>query len=82
MRTVILCALTSNLRRAELPGNVLLAAGEANLSRPSVVNVTQVFTVDRTELGEPVGRLSRRRVREIVEGIRLVLEPAEDSVDR
>ncbi len=82
LRTVIVCALTSNLRRAELPGNVLLAAGEANLSRPSVVNVTQVFTVDRSELGEPVGRLSRRRVREIVEGIRLVLAPSGETEDR
>ncbi len=79
LRTVIVCALTSNLRRAELPGNVLLDAGEANLPRPSVVNVTQVFTVDRTELGEPIGRLSRRRVREIVDGIRLVLAPATDT---
>lgn len=82
LRTVVVCALTSNLRRAELPGNVLLAAGEANLPRPSVVNVTQVFTVDRSELGEPIGRLSRRRVREIVEGIGLVLAPSRESEDR
>ncbi len=82
LRTVIVCALTSNLRRAAVPGNVLLAAGEANLPRPSVVNVTQVFTVDRSELVEPIGRLSRGRVREIVEGIRLVLAPAEESEDR
>jgi mRNA interferase MazF len=82
LRTVIVCALTSNLRRAELPGNVLLAAGEANLPRPSVVNVTQLFTVDRSELGEPIGRLSRRRVREVVQGIRLVLTPTEETEDR
>ncbi len=82
LRTVIVCALTSNLRRAELPGNVLLAAGEANLPRPSVVNVTQLFTVDRSELGESVGRLSRRRVREIVAGVRLVLAPAGETEDR
>jgi mRNA interferase MazF len=82
LRTVIVCALTSNLRRAELPGNVLLAAGEANLPRPSVVNVTQVFTVDRSELVEQIGRLSRRRVREIVEGIHLVLAPTGESENR
>ncbi len=82
LRTVIVCALTSNLRRADLPGNVLLAEGEANLPRPSVVNVTQVFTVDRSDLGEPIGQLSRRRVMEIVEGIRLVLAPAGETEDR
>jgi len=82
LRTVIVCALTTNLRRAEVPGNVLLAAGEANLPRESVVNVTQVFTVDRLELGQPIGRLSRRRVREIIEGIQLVLAPATESEDR
>jgi mRNA interferase MazF len=82
LRTVIVCALTSNLRRAEVPGNVLLAAGEANLPRASVVSVTQVFTVDRSELVESIGRLSRRRVREIVEGIQLVLAPATESEDR
>jgi mRNA interferase MazF len=82
LRTVIVCALTSNLRRADVPGNVLLAAGEANLPRPSVVNVTQVFTVDRSELGAPIGRLSRGRVQQIVDGLRLILAPAGESEDR
>lgn len=82
LRTVIVCALASNLRRADLPGNILLSEGEANLPRPSVVNVTQVFTVDRSALGEPIGKLSRRRVREIVAGIQLVLGPAGESEDR
>jgi len=80
--TVVVCALTSNLRRADIPGNVRLSEGEANLPRPSVVNVTQIFTVDRSELGEPIGRLSRRRVREIIDGVQLVLAPAGESEDR
>ncbi len=46
IRTVVVLALTSNLKRAVAPGNVLLDKGEANLSKPSVVNVSQVFTVD------------------------------------
>lgn len=73
--TVIVCALTSNLRRAASPGNVLLEKGEANLPKPSVVNVTQVQTVDKEMLVEWIGQLSERRVQQILAGLRLVTEP-------
>ena len=75
LNTVVVCVLTSNLKRAEAPGNVLLEKGEANLSRQSVVNVTQIFTVDRGDLAERIGRLSRKRVRQILDGILLLMEP-------
>ena len=75
--TIVVCALTSNLKRADAPGNVLLEKKEANLPKPSVVNVSQVLTVDRIQLGEYMGTLSSRRVREILDGIKLVLEPRE-----
>ena len=75
IHTVVVCALTSNLQRAEAPGNVLLKPGEANLPKQSVVNVSQIFTVDKRQLEEKIGSLSTLRVREILEGIRLVLEP-------
>jgi mRNA interferase MazF len=74
--TVVTCAITSSLRRAQQPGNVTLAAGEANLPKRSVVNVTQIVTVDRSELGQKIGSLSKQRITEILEGIALVLEPA------
>ncbi len=77
IRTVIVCALTSNLKRASSPGNVVLEKGEASLSKSSVVNVSRVFTVDKTQLSEYIGTLSRKRVREVLEGIKLVLEPRE-----
>ena len=77
IRTVVVCALTSNLARANAPGNVLLEAGEANLPKQSVVNVSQIFTVDRAQLGEYIGTLSRARVRQILDGVSLVLEPRE-----
>lgn len=73
--TVVICALTSNLKRASSPGNVLLEPGEADLPKQSVVNVSQIFTVDRTDLGEYIGSLSKKRVHEILDGIRLVIEP-------
>ena len=77
INTVVVCALTSNLRRAAAPGNVLLEPGEANLPKQSVVNVSQVFTVDKSQLGEKIGALSPGRVHEILDGIRLLLEPCE-----
>ncbi len=73
--TVVVCALTSNLKRGEAPGNVLLKKGEANLKKDSVVNVTQLVTVDKTDLVEQIGTLSPARVREIVDGIKLLIEP-------
>ena len=80
--TVVVCALTSNLKRASAPGNVLLEAGEANLPNQSVVNVSQIFTVDKTDLGEYIGSLSSKRVYEILDGIRLVIEPRDiDSMN-
>ncbi len=77
IRTVVVCPLTSNIKRAKAPGNVLLEKKEANLPKQSVVNVSQVFTVDRTQLDEYIGTLSPRRVREIINGIELVIEPRE-----
>ena len=79
LNTVVVCALTSNLKRAEAPGNVLLKKGEANLSKRSVVNVTQIFTVDRGDLVEKIGSLSRERVRQILDGILLLMEPRDIS---
>lgn len=76
-RTVVVLPLTSNLRRAEAPGNILLKKGEANLTKQSVVNVSRVFTVDKSQLDEYIGTVSSKRVREILDGIRLVLEPRE-----
>ena len=75
IRTVVVCAVTSNLRRATAPGNVLLEEGEGHLPKRSVVNVSQLYTVDRARLADRVGALSRKRVVEIVDGVKLVLEP-------
>ena len=75
--TVVVCALTSNVRLAQAPGNVLLERGEAGLAKASVVNVTQLYTVDKSELDDRIGTLSRRRLLEILDGVRLVIEPAE-----
>jgi len=77
INTVVVCVLTSNLRRAEAPGNVLLEEGEGNLPKQSVVDVSQIYTVDKRDLVERIGMLSRRRMREVLAGVMLVLEPRE-----
>jgi mRNA interferase MazF len=77
LRTVLVCALTSNLKRAEAPGNVLLDEGEANLPKRSVVVVSQIFTVDKGQLGAVIGKLSLKRVRQILDGLQLLTEPRE-----
>jgi len=77
IQTVVVCALTSNLKRASAPGNVLLDKKEGNLPKQSVVNVSQIFTVDKSQLGEYIGTLSPKRMREILDGIKLILEPRE-----
>ncbi len=75
INTVVVCVITSNLKRAKAPGNVLLNDGEGNLSKQSVVNVSQIFTIDKSELEEKIGKLSSKRVNEILAGVQLVLEP-------
>lgn len=75
LKTVVVCTLTSKLKRGEAPGNVRLEAGEANLPRASVVNVTQLLTVDKDELGEKIGSLSEVRLRQVLAGVDRVLAP-------
>ena len=77
IHTVVVCALTSNLIRAGAPGNVLLEAGEGNLPKQSGVVVSQIFTIDKSQLGEYMGSLSKKRTGQILEGIRLLTEPRE-----
>jgi mRNA interferase MazF len=70
--TVVVCALTSNLKRAKETGNVLLEESEANLIRQSVVVVSQVSTVDKTQLGEYIGTLSEQRIGQVLAGLRFL----------
>ena len=70
--TVIVCALTTNLTKAKQPGNVLLDPGEAALPKQSVVVVSQISSVDKTQLGERIGSLSEARVDQIIAGLRFL----------
>src|SRR5262249_10206579 len=75
INTVVVCALTSNFRRARIPGNVLLEEGEAGLAERSVINISQLFTVDKEELLDKIGTLSPERVQQTFEGIYQILKP-------
>ena len=71
--TAIAAVVTSNLRLEAAPGNVLLPRGTAGLDRDSVVNVSQIITLDRRFLTERLGRIPAAKQRELDQGLRLVL---------
>jgi len=71
--TVVCVPLTSNLKWAEAPGNVLFTQRDTGLSKPSVANVSQLVTVDQTTLSDRVGKLSRQKIDLILSGIDTVL---------
>lgn len=73
VRTVVCIALTSNLRWAEAPGNVLLPTRATGLPKDSVANTSQIITLDRELLTEEVGKLSKRQFELILAGIDIVL---------
>lgn len=81
IKTVVGCMITSNLARAEAPGNVLLNVGEGNLPEQSVIQVSQIVTLDKSQMEEFVGTLSAKQVRQILNGVALVIEPRELNKD-
>jgi len=73
IRTIVAVVLTSNLRLADAPGNVLILAIDSGLPKDSVANVSQIITLDRTLLTEKCGRMPSRIMKGVDDGIRLVL---------
>ncbi len=73
LRTVVCVALTTNLRWADAPGNVLLSARTTGLAKASVANVSQLVTLDRDALSERAGRLSPSNLELVLAGIDVVL---------
>jgi mRNA interferase MazF len=73
LATVVCVTLTSNLKWAGAPGNVRLTARLTGLPKDSVANVSQIVTLDRSELTERVGKLARPKAELILSGIDVVL---------
>ena len=71
--TVVCVALTSNLKWGTAPGNVLLPSGVTGLPKESVANVSQLVTLDKTDLTERTGKLSRSKLELVLSGIDVVL---------
>ena len=73
LRTVIVLAMTSNLRLAGAPGNVLCRSRDTGLTKESVINVSQAATVNKTRLTQRIGILPSTLMQEVEAGLRLVL---------
>jgi mRNA interferase MazF len=73
INTVVVVPLTSNLKWADAPGNVMLSAQATGLPKPSVANVSLIVTLDKSQLAERVGKVSRRQLDLILSGIDVVL---------
>ena len=74
LATIIVAILTSNATLSKVVGNVLLSAVESGLPRESVVNVTQLFTVEKRDLIELAGEVPPRLMLKVDEGLELVLD--------
>ena len=73
LNTVIMLAITSTMKFGELPGNVVLKKGEANVPKKCVINVTQIKSVDKKSIKEKIGTLTKKRVDEVNKGLKLVM---------
>ena len=73
INTVIAVAITSNIRLAQAPGNLLLPARSYGLNRDSVANVSQVITVDKSFLTEKIGKLKPQLLESVDNGLRLAM---------
>ena len=72
--TVVMLAITSTLRYGDLPGNVTLRKGEANLPKRCVINISQIKSVDKNSIREKIGTLSKNKMAAVEDGIRLILD--------
>lgn len=73
IQTVVIAVITSNLRLANAPGNIFLSAKSTGLAKDSVVNVSQLYTVDKKFLTEKIGSLSAKQMQRLEEGLRMIL---------
>lgn len=74
INTVIMIAITSTLRYGDLPGNVTLRKGEANIPKRCVINVSQIKSVDKKSIREKIGTLTKEKMAAVEQGIRLILD--------
>ena len=74
INTVIMLAITSTLKYGNLPGNVTLRKGEANMPKRCVINVSQIKSVDKNSIKDKIGTLGKDKIADVEEGIRLIFD--------
>ena len=77
--TVVIIATTTNYELAHAPGNVLLKKGEGSLPKDSVANISQIYTVDKSSLTEKIGTLSSTKIKQIIEGVKVLIVPVDKN---
>jgi len=73
LNTVVMLAITSTMKFGELPGNVIIGKGEANLPKKCVINTTQIKSVDKKSIKEKIGTLSKKKMDGVHEGLKLIM---------
>ena len=74
INTVIMLVITSTIKYGDLPGNVTLRKGEANMPKRCVINVSQIKSVNKNNIKEKIGTLSKDKMADVEEGIRLIID--------
>lgn len=76
LRTILVCPLSTNLQLAVAPGNIVVEPRESGLTQRSVVNASAIASLDRARFGDPIGRISRVKVSDVIAGLMRLLEPS------
>jgi mRNA interferase MazF len=72
IETVLVCALTTNMKKLSVAGNILLELGEANLPKQSIVEVSKSMSIAKSQLGDTIGTVSEKRVIQILAAIQFL----------
>ncbi len=72
IETLVVCSISTNMKRASEHGNILLELGEGNLPKHSIIVVSQISMVKKSQLGEYIGSLEKRRMEQIFAGMKYV----------
>ena len=73
IKTIVVAVITSNLRLSDAPGNIELSKKSTGLTRSSVINVSQLITIDKSFLTEKIGKLTNKQLQMLNDGVKLVL---------
>ncbi|MBM4176741.1 MAG: type II toxin-antitoxin system PemK/MazF family toxin [Ignavibacteria bacterium] len=74
INTVIVAAVTSQLKYENLPGNIRLMKGEAKIPKASVINVSSITIINKDQLVEKIGQLSATKIQDLKKGIKLIFD--------